>query len=450
MPIKLKCNNCGKDYQTSPSNKNSKYCSKECRVAYLGRNMQVYICESCEKEFRKNDHHNSKHHFCCLECKKLYFGVNYDKLKSDFENRGLILITDGRIKTSDKLKFICKKHPELGEQYVNYNDFYHGADCKQCSKERASESQRFDFSFVKEQFEKRNFTLLDTTYKNANTKMKCICNKHPNQGILHNSYNNIKQGHGCMLCGYEKTANSSRLTFEEVTKRFIDKDFTLISSREDYQNNNSILKYICNKHPNVGIQTTTLTHLQEKNGCRVCALERMKYTQIFSHEKFIADMKIKNKDITITGKYDGMLSKIGCECNICGYKWSSAANSIYYNKTGCPKCNISHGERETARCLDSMNIPYDIQKKFDDLIGLGRGLLSYDFYIPKHNTLIEYQGEQHEKYLEGFHLCEADFLKQIEHDRLKRTYAESNKYNFLEIWYWDFDNIETILHNNLK
>ena len=76
-------------------------------------------------------------------------------------------------------------------------------------------------------------------------------------------------------------------------------------------------------------------------------------------------------------------------------------------------------------------------------------MLSYDFYLPSHNILYEYQGEQHERYIPGFHKSFEDFERQVEHDRRKKEYAEQNGYNFLEIWYWDFDNIEKILEQVL-
>lgn len=139
-------------------------------------------------------------------------------------------------------------------------------------------------------------------------------------------------------------------------------------------------------------------------------------------------------------------------------------NSTTYNFR-CPECEYSKGEESIANNLikkefikisqedfeqlfeiDKYNKYYYIsQKTFDGLIGLGCGNLSYDFYLPKYNLLIEFQGEQHERYIPGFHKTIEDFEKQVEHDMRKREYAEQNNYNLLEIWYWDFDKIEEIL-----
>ena len=94
-------------------------------------------------------------------------------------------------------------------------------------------------------------------------------------------------------------------------------------------------------------------------------------------------------------------------------------------------------------------IKYQSQKKFDTLLGLKNGHLSYDFYIESFNLLIEAQGIQHEKPIELFG-GEEQFKIQQEHDRRKREYAENNGYRLLEIWYYDYDNIDEILDEFIK
>ena len=116
----------------------------------------------------------------------------------------------------------------------------------------------------------------------------------------------------------------------------------------------------------------------------------------------------------------------------------------------CPQCQYSKGEEAISKYLITNNILYESQKTFDNLIGVCGGLLSYDFFLPEYNLLIEYQGEQHEKYIKGFHKNKKAFINQQEHDRRKREYAINNNIKLLEIWYYDFDNIEQILDKELK
>ena len=160
---------------------------------------------------------------------------------------------------------------------------------------------------------------------------------------------------------------------------------------------------------------------------------------------------------------------IKCQENLSHKSYLISPSNFCTNRR-CPICNLSKGEIKINNYLvnkrfisileNDFNILIDInkynknyfipQKEYDGLVGLKGGLLSYDFYIPKYNLIIEYQGIQHEKYIPGFHESYDDFLKQVEHDRRKREYAKNNNINLLEIWYYDFDNIEEILEKELE
>jgi len=161
----------------------------------------------------------------------------------------------------------------------------------------------------------------------------------------------------------------------------------------------------------------------------------------------------KNGDLTPWDVTCGSNKKVWWECKECNHEWNVKINDRN-NGNGCPNCNKSKGEKECKRIFDLKVVYYVPQKTFDGLLGLGNGLLSYDFYIPKYNLLVEYQGEFHDieekgKYKRTKYLTD-NFEKQVEHDRCKKEYALENGYNFLEIWYWDFDNIEEILTKELN
>jgi len=97
--------------------------------------------------------------------------------------------------------------------------------------------------------------------------------------------------------------------------------------------------------------------------------------------------------------------------------------------------------------LKHCHIYYISQKEFEGLVGLRNGNLSYDFYLPQYNLLIEYQGQFHDG--TAPRQTKEQFEKQQEHDRRKKQYVENNKIRLLEIWYWDFDRIEEILDREL-
>ena len=88
------------------------------------------------------------------------------------------------------------------------------------------------------------------------------------------------------------------------------------------------------------------------------------------------------------------------------------------------------------------------QKKFDGLVGVGGRRLSYDFFVPQYNILIEFDGLQHEKPV-GIFGGDKRFATQQEHDGRKRKYAKEHSFDLLEIWYYELNNIEQILNKKL-
>jgi len=109
---------------------------------------------------------------------------------------------------------------------------------------------------------------------------------------------------------------------------------------------------------------------------------------------------------------------------------------------------MSKGERRIVNFLDTNSIEYMFQKTYDDLLGINGYLLRYDFYLKDYNLLIEYQGQFHDGSTGEY--SQVNLSYQQEHDRRKRKYAEKNNIKLLEIWYYDFDNIEEILKKELK
>lgn len=60
-----------------------------------------------------------------------------------------------------------------------------------------------DLVYVRSEFELRDYTLLETVYKNCNTKMNYTCNKHPYK-IQSITFHNLLEEHGCRECHREE------------------------------------------------------------------------------------------------------------------------------------------------------------------------------------------------------------------------------------------------------
>lgn len=289
-----------------------------------------------------------------------------------------------------------------------------------------------------------NITPLEE-YAGSRTKLYVKCNICNNEWYATPSNLTNKNPKGCPICGRDKAAKSRRRQYDTFVNEMkqINKNVKIIGK---YKNALTPIECLCLIH-NEFFNTSPSHLLKNEIGCQKCRSEKISNSLIKSSEKFIEEVSIKNSTVKVIGNYSGNHKKIEFECKNCGYHWNAEPASVL-NGNGCPKCNMSHGEKYIRHFLDNHNIIYESQKVFPDLKGINNGLLSYDFYIESLNILIEFQGRQHEKPINIFG-GEEYFNIQKEHDKRKREYAESHNINLLEIWYYEIDKIDDILKNYL-
>lgn len=190
------------------------------------------------------------------------------------------------------------------------------------------------------------------------------------------------------------------------------------------------------------------THLVRGHACPKCSHDKLGYGKRKTQAEFEYELSVKNPTVKCLGKYKGRTNPILVQSIICGHIWEATPNNLVFGKSGCPICMMSQGERVIYNCLLKNHVEFVSQKQFPELIGVNGGNLSYDFYISSHNLLIEYQGEQHKRPIEYFGGDEY-FEKQQIHDKKKRNYALTHNIDLLEIWYYDYNNIEQILKDKL-
>ena len=190
-------------------------------------------------------------------------------------------------------------------------------------------------------------------------------------------------------------------------------------------------------------------HVLKNQGCKECGVRNWADTRIKTHDEFVKDLyNVFGDEYTVISEYTHSKNPIDIRHNVCGHVWTTTPNPLLKGH-GCPYCAYgrSKGETRIENYLTNLHINFESQQKYDGLLGLGNGQLSYDFYLSDYNLLIEYQGEYHggTARLQSIE----EFEIQQEHDRRKRDYAKEHNIELMEIWYWDFDNIEQILESRL-
>ena len=356
-----------------------------------------------------------------IEAAKLVHGDNYDYSLVDYVN------------VDTKVKIKCNECGNIFEQ-IPYTH-KKGSGCPKCSaikranrktlEELKNTFKNIDFSNVKE-------------YKNNEQLLDLICKECGNE--FKRTYKELEKGRECIYCKKTSNRKNNLEVFKYRANIIHNKkyDYSLVSftKAKDYVN------IICHCKENGiehGIFNQTIQSHLAGSGCPKCA-KNYSYTT----EEFIEKAKLVHGD-----KYDYSFveyinadTKIKIKCKKCEYIFEQVADS-HLTGSGCPKCNIIKGEEKIRKELEEKNISFEFHKTFSDL--KDKTYLSYDFYIPSTNTLVEFNGIQHYKWIKFFQKTWKDFLLQKHHDWLKRKYAKDNNINLLVIPYWEFDNINNIL-----
>jgi hypothetical protein len=219
-------------------------------------------------------------------------------------------------------------------------------------------------------------------------------------------------------------------------------DYSLVK----YINATTKVQIICPKHGVFEQQPNN--HLFGQR-CIKCMGDSVRKARISNTEDFIEKSKKihGNKYDYSLVKYKTGKDKVIIICPFHGeFLQTPFAHSSPSMKQGCPYCNVSKGEDEIEKYLIKNNIEYKNQYTFVDCINPKTSKkLPFDFYLPKHNILIEYQGEQHYKKT-GYFEKKCGGLEGLQYrDNIKKEYCQKNSIKFIEISYKDFNNIKKIL-----
>lgn len=195
----------------------------------------------------------------------------------------------------------------------------------------------------------------------------------------------------------------------------------------------------------VGVRTRNSTV------CKKCALEN------YNLENTYPDVAkewhpTKNGNLTPDSVTPMNGKKIWWICEK-GHEWEAKVLNRTGNKSGCPRCNVSKGEKKVEEFLIANGFTYEKQHQFEDCRNIFP--LRFDFVIfdkDKISSIIEYDGEQHYKgRARSDPNKSGETLKRIQrNDKIKNEYCKEKKLNLIRIPYWDLNNIEKILSESLR
>lgn len=251
---------------------------------------------------------------------------------------------------------------------------------------------------------------------------------------INTPFNFMKRNQRCSDCNsssrHRKDKNKEK--FEELINSL--EDYDLLT---EYERNNKhvLIKHVCGHSWKV----TPVKFKNKGTRCPYC-----NGGSVFTQEMFVKKFRnIHKDDYSILGEYKNAETKIEIKHNKCDRVFLAMPINITKSKnpTGCPYCYSSHGEKTIRNILKEMEIDFKEEYSFDDL--KYKNKLRFDFYLPKENICIEFQGKQHYEPIDFFG-GEKGFHERVKRDNLKREYCKNNDIKLIEVSYKE-KNIEDFL-----
>lgn len=237
---------------------------------------------------------------------------------------------------------------------------------------------------------------------------------------------------------------------KKTHQEFINESISINGNKYDYSlveyiNSHIKVKIICPQH---GMFKQTPYHHINGHGCIKCKGDQQSINQ---RQKGKDTFKTK-ANIIHEYKYDYSLveyessrKKIIIKCSTHGEFKQTPFDHL--QGSGCSKCNTSKGELKIEHWLISNKINYVSQKRFTNC--KNKLPLPFDFYIPKLNICIEFDGQQH--FIQNQHWGGIRTLESTQkNDGIKTNYCDNNNIKLIRIPYSEFKNINSILENEIK
>lgn len=283
-------------------------------------------------------------------------------------------------------------------------------------------------------------------YIDSKSRMEFICPKHGIKNVEYNTFINSK--FGCAQCGYDEASEKLKKSVDEILEIVSNKNNNVLLNPKDYINfSTNNLRILCGSCGN--IFTTSLSSIVNSGGrCIECGVIYNTSLQLLSKEEVEMRINSVNDNVLLNPEdYVGnSVNNLEIQCK-CGNIYHTSLANFEYNQTNrCGACSqrTSKGELQIMKFLDFYKIPYEVEYKFDDCKDIKP--LPFDFYLQQFNCCIEFDGQHH-----FYPIYDNEsYYRTIRHDQIKNEYCFNNGIRLIRIPYWEGNQIDKILKQELN
>lgn len=440
----------------------------------------------------------------------------FEEAIKTFKNRGYILLSDESEyqNCNSKLRYICPKHQDRGEQKITLSHLLSGRGCYYCGRERTIKSKiiELDKDSDRKLVESKNFEYVDTKREDGLIYIYFICNNHKELGVQRMRKGNMKRdikgckycsgkklpewyvrkkineinphieligdykdltsnivckctkhnhvytstaqsilnGHGCYYCGLEKLSKYQTLSQDEVIER-VHKVNPHIDLIYYGGASDSSSWWYCNKH-NKPFKRTLANLVNGRGGCDECYLENLRSRCSMGYDEFKRRLKEVHPSLVVLDKYVNNSTKLHFRCLEHNCDFYSTPANVLSSLRCCEKQRITYKEEQICRYIESLGISITRQKKFEDCVD--KRELKFDIWLNDYNVIVEYDGEQHYRPVRFGGESIEESIRKFEytqtHDQIKNEYCASKNIPLIRIPYFKFESMNEILNSEFQ
>ncbi|MCM3154479.1 hypothetical protein M3611_20940 [Priestia megaterium] len=329
------------------------------------------------------------------------------------------------------------RHNECNHEYsATPTKFFTGRRCPKC----AGRHRRTHEEFVKEVYDLAGNEyevigeFIDTTTK--------INIKHNKCGSIYPATPKVfLRGNRCPICF--GSPRKTQEEFEEEISDLVGNEYKVIGN---YENTHTKIEI---KHNECSLSyTVTPRNFFNGHRCPKCFGTPKKTVEQLKKEIY----DLVGDEYEVIGEYFNTNTKIEIKHNECGNAYMVIPYTFLSGRR-CPKCIESRGEKKIDEFFRDNRVNFSSQFRFKNCRNTAP--LPFDFAVIEGGNvkvLVEYDGEGHFKPFR-YSKDEEIMLKKLKNaqknDQIKNAYCIDNKIPLIRIPYWEYENVDEILHQVL-
>jgi hypothetical protein len=319
-------------------------------------------------------------------------------LKTDFlsrltskqlKNNDYSLVPD-KISVLEKLNILCNVHNQVYRQKAQAH-YLKGHGCPLC----ANEKKRTGYDKIIERFKKvqpsdrgLDYSLVPKDITNK-SRIPVIC---PIHGVFYTTVGIQLTGCGCPKCEKERTNRLQKSSRDQIITRispsFPDLSYNLLPEKFSLKEK---ITLVCKYHGPFEIVANN--HVNNRQGCRFCANERLAITRRIGRDNFILRaLKIhgtEHYEYSLIPASFKIADYLNIRCNVHNYVFSQTGAS-HLNGAGCPICGKSLSHKEFELFEVAKSVCSDTVSKYKGWCRNSREEI--DIFVPSKRVGFEFNG----------------------------------------------------------